>query len=907
VEGQTLGTVIPRGGLPLGRLLPLAIALADAVSAAHRKGILHRDLKPENVMLTPEGRLKVLDFGLAKLRIDAPEEEDESSRETRSVTQDGRIVGTVAYMSPEQAQGLAVDHRSDVFSLGVLLYEMATGERPFQGRTNLSVLSSVLKDAPRPVHELRQDAPRPLVRMIQRALEKRPEDRYQSTADLRRDLEDLKRDVDTGELLRDTTSGSRRFAMLPERRGWVVPAVGVVAVALLVAVLFSMRSRPPAALEDGRSSLAVFYFDNLSDDAQLDWLETGLTNMLVTNLSQSPSLRVLSTSRLHQILDELGQIDTPPISAEVVGEVARRADVTTALVGSFVRAGSQLRIQAQLQDPQSGEVLASERVEGDADAGLFGLVDDLTTRVRDRLELQALAGGVHQGIEDVTTSSVDAYRFFAQGMQHHERLEEREAQAMFEKAIAADPGFAMAHAKLSVVHANQGDMPRAREYAAQALQRADRLPPAERYYIEGRYYSLDPSTLNKAVAAYQAAVDAVPDLTAARNNLAQLLLQSQRHTEALAHLEELRRRGMTFPGTYMSLAEAYVASGQPERAEQALRDYLREHPTRAAGYENLGMFLVNQGRYDEALAAYDRAGALDGRNFKVGYGHFAVHVLEGRWPEADATARRMASSSSPRERWTGGLALAALALYHGDLGSARGVAEEGLRLADTADQRARAHLFLAELAADLGQAPEALAEVKRALAEGPQESGLVARAHACRATCLAREGKLEDAQSSRKQVDTWLRSLPAPIAEPHRLQLEGEIAWGEGDYGRSRELLGRAAALLPEATVENKAPTARIYFTLGRAALEDGKPEEARQAFDRVVGGGMERLWEPVVYVRSLAYLARLEELAGRTEQARRLYALYLDHWAEGEIDRAEIAAARERLAALGGRLPRPA
>jgi serine/threonine protein kinase len=502
VQGQTLGSAIPRGGLPLNRLLSLAIALTDAVSAAHRQGILHRDLKPENVMLTPEGRLKVLDFGLAKLRVDAPEE-DETTRETQSVTQDGRIVGTVAYMSPEQAQGLPVDHRSDVFSLGILLYEMATGERPFSGRTNLSVLSSVLKDAPRPVHEVRADVPRPLARMIQRALEKRPEDRYQSTTDLRRDLEDLKRDFDTGELLRASTSGSRRFAMLPERRRWLLPLAAVAATLTLAALAVVKGLVPAGGGGDDRSSLAVFYFDNLTDDAQLDWLETGLTDMLVTNLSQSPTLRVLSTSRLYQLLDEEGQRDAPAISADVVGQVARRADVATALVGSFVRAGSQIRIQAQLQDPSSGEVLASERVEGDVEEGLFALVDELTARIRERLELQAMTEGGHPKLADVTTTSVNAYRYYAQGMLHHERLEEQEARAMLEKAVAADPGFATAHAKLSVVHANLGDMPKAREFAALALERSDRLPPAERYYIEGRYYSLDPSTFNKAVAAYQ--------------------------------------------------------------------------------------------------------------------------------------------------------------------------------------------------------------------------------------------------------------------------------------------------------------------------------------------------------------------------------------------------------------------
>ena len=373
VEGETLSKSIPARGFAMERFLSLAIGLTDAVSAAHRQGILHRDLKPENVMLTPDGRLKVLDFGLAKLRYDGPDEGDRTTTETQSVTQDGRIVGTVAYMSPEQAQGLPVDHRSDIFTLGILLYEMATGERPFRGNTNLSVLSSILKDTPRPASELRDDIPKPLARMIQRALEKRPEDRYQSASDLRRDLEDLKRDVDSGELVLGTTAGRQRLvAPSSGRRRWALPvAIGaaLVVVAAMAALFF--RGQPPATAEDGRRSVAVFYFDNLSGDPQLDWLRTGLTDMLVTNLSQSPGLRVLGTTRLYQLLEDTGHRDDRTMSAPIVESVSRKAQATTALVGSFVRAGSQIRIQATLQDPKSGEVLASERVEGDAEDGLF--------------------------------------------------------------------------------------------------------------------------------------------------------------------------------------------------------------------------------------------------------------------------------------------------------------------------------------------------------------------------------------------------------------------------------------------------------------------------------------------------------------------------------------------------------
>jgi len=907
VEGQTLACSIPQGGLPLQRLLPVAIALTDAVAAAHEKGILHRDLKPENVMLTPEGRVKVLDFGLAKLRADVPEDEDGTTRPTQSVTQDGRIVGTVAYMSPEQAQGLPVDHRSDVFSLGVLLYEMASGERPFTGRTNLSVLSSILKDEPRPVHELREDLPRPLARMIQRALEKRPEDRYQSTTDLRRDLEDLKRDFDTGELLRSSSAGRRRLAPGGPRRRWALPTAIAGVVALALGALGALYlGGPGQGAGDGRSSLAVFYFDNLTGEASLDWLRSGLTDMLVTNLSQSPALRVLSTSRLYQLLEEQGGLDAPATSARMVAAVARRAEAGTALVGSFVRAGSQIRIQAQLQDPASGEVLASEHVEGDAEEGLFQLVDELTHRIRNRLELKALARGADPRIEAVTTSSVEAYRDFVQGMNHHERLEEREARAFLERALLKDPEFAMAQAKLSVVHANLGDMPKAREYAARALENAERLPPAERYYIEGRYYSLDPTTFNKAIAAYQAAVDAMPDQMAARNNLAQMLIYARRYGEALVHLEDLRRRGITFPGTYMSLAEAYVASGQPHKAEQALTEYVERHPDRAAGYENLAQFLTARGRYDEALAAYDRVGQLDPRNFKVDLGRFTVETLRGHWVDAEQAARRLYGSPNPNEHWQGGVAMATLALYRGDPATARALTDKGLHQAETADQRAKVRLFRAEIDADLGRPEEALAEVRKALGEKPTEPRVVAWGHTCRTTCLSRVGRSDEAEKSRTEVETWLRSLPAPLAEPHRLELDGQLAFDRHELGRAHDLLTRAVALLPEATIESKVPSTRIHYTLARVALEGGEAGQAREELARVVTGGVERLWEPLVYVRSLGTLARLEDEAGHTDEARRLYERYLNHWKGGEIDRAEVARASARLASLGGPVPPP-
>jgi tetratricopeptide (TPR) repeat protein len=909
VEGETLGKTIPVRGFPLERFLPLAIALGDALAAAHRQGILHRDLKPDNVMLTPDGRLKVLDFGLAKLRYDAAEDADKTTRETQSVTQDGRIVGTVAYMSPEQAQGLPVDHRSDIFSLGILLHEMATGERPFRGQTNLSVLSSILKDAPRPVSELRDDLPRPLARMIQRTLEKRPEDRYQSATDLRRDLEDLKRDVDTGELGPATTGGRRAARAQGERPRWlraVLAGAGLLLVGALA--LTALRSRPrPAGADDGRQSVAVFYFDNLSGDPQLDWLRTGLTDMLVTNLSQSPGLRVLSTSRLYQLLEEAGHRDDRSNSAAVVESVASRARATTALVGSFVRAGPLLRIQASLQDPKSGEVLASERVEGDAEEGLFQLVDDLTGRLRSRLETKSLArvalvGGKHRKIEEVTTSSVEAYRAFAKGSYLHDRMQEKEALGWFEKAVEKDPGFAMALAKLSVVHANLGDKEQAREYSARALEKAADLPDGERHYIEGRHYSLDPATLDKAVAAYEAAVDANPDDTSARNNLAQLLIELRRYPEAVAHLEELRRRGMTFPGTWASLAEAYVATGHPDRAEEALRSYVKDHPDRGAGFTNLGWFLMGQGRLEEALDQLDQAERVGPHDAKNESGRFAVFALSDRWPEARQVAQRMADSADSGESFEGYYALAVASLYRGDVGEARHIAEMGASEGHTASRRTGARLFRAQLEADLGRHREALAEATSVLGEKDVDSGTRAQAEVVRALCLTHLGRAAEAKKSALAVEEWLGTLPRPIAEPHRLQFQGELALARGDHGEARDLLARAAKLLPPQAIDANDQRVEVRFVMGRAALAGGDADGARDAFGKVLEAGPSRVYRPLDYVRSLALLAQLEEKAGRPTEARRLYERYLGYWKDGQIDCDDVARAGQRLASLKSR-----
>jgi eukaryotic-like serine/threonine-protein kinase len=249
LDGKTLGEIIPEGGLPLDRLLAIAIPLTDAVGAAHQGGITHRDLKPANVMVTADGRVKVLDFGLAKLREEARANAD--TMPTAALTGEGRIVGTVMYMSPEQAEGKPVDQRSDVFSLGIILYEMATGVRPFAGDTQLSILSAIMKDTPRPITDARASLPRELSKIVNRCLAKDPEDRYQSAKDLRNDLRALKNELTSGEIVPVTSaSGVAAAPPVPGKTGSrmaVFAVAGVVLIgAIVAAVMWSQRTTGPA-------------------------------------------------------------------------------------------------------------------------------------------------------------------------------------------------------------------------------------------------------------------------------------------------------------------------------------------------------------------------------------------------------------------------------------------------------------------------------------------------------------------------------------------------------------------------------------------------------------------------------------------------------------------------------------
>jgi serine/threonine protein kinase/tetratricopeptide (TPR) repeat protein len=871
IDGEMLSDELQKG-LPLERALEIAVQVCQGLDKAHRAGVIHRDIKPENLLIDRDGRVKILDFGLATIgEAGAPSLEDSTG-------------GTAHYMSPEQVRGGSADARSDVFSLGAVLYEMLAGRRPFKGEHSEAVRYSILHEEPPPLSQFNPRVTPELERIVSKTLAKDPEDRYSSAAMLEADIEALPAG----------RTGKRTSA----KRLAIPGVLLLLAVAALIVINpFKVNISSNSGAVAGDNKIAIMYFDNMAQRGDPRRLGEIITNLLITNLSQSPDLKVVSSQRLYDILKIQGKEDAKVIDRTTASEIAKTAGARWMMLGSILQVEPHLVVTTQLVDVATGNIESSQRLTGKPGETVFELVDRMTGDTRTDLSAPAHLDVVHtRPVAEVTTNSLDAYRHYVEGLEYNQRYYAKEASESFRKALEYDSTFAMAYLEYAWSAFTEDNLKDGMSALTKAGQYIDRVSDKERLYIESAIAIMVEGKFDDGIAKLTRIVANYPDEKRAYYNLANAYFLRRDYENAIENYRKVLAIDPLHKETYNQLAYAYDYLGDFEKSIWAINEYIELAPNEANPYDSRGDLYAYNGDLEDAISSYLMAVRIKpdflSTVAKVGN----IYVYKRQYEKAESQYRILLARDEAADRSRGRLYLTTPKLYQGRLNDALAELDAAIAADEREGYTAEQYIFKfytkAEVLIALGQYDRAHAAARRfrdlAMQVLPQFSAFIEFSYA---GLCADAGRVAEADSVIRPYEAVLDTLEVVSAAAYHL--------ARGDIALKRNV--------PEIAIQHLESSNRLdpqkfttRYRLAEAYLMGHRINDAISILEKILHRyDNNRLSYACQSVLAHYQLGTAYQQAGRKEDAIEQFETFLELWKDADPVWKEIPDAKKRLEQL--------